>query len=121
MTAIEYLHHTPGRLRVKGRNLHCRAQSARRAVTTLQSIPGVELVRLNRHSGSLTIKYNPNQLTQDDLINALEITGCLQSKTARIKPNASEANKDKVTGVFGKALVSALAQRTAGHLIGKLL
>lgn len=122
MTAIDYMHHTPGRLRLKGRHLNCQGAVARRAVTTLQATPGVEQVRFNRHAGSLTVHYNPMKLTHDDLMNTLEIAGCLDHSANVQRHTAEPAEKtgEKITGVFGKALVGALAQRTAGHLIGKL-
>lgn len=122
MTTIEYMHHTPGRLRLKGRHFNCHGETARRAVTALQAMPGIELVRLNKHAGSLTVNYNPALLTQDDLLNTLEIAGCLQATSPRFSPRqkVTAEHGEKVTGLFGRALVGALAQRTAGHLIGKL-
>ncbi|QLQ32606.1 MAG: heavy-metal-associated domain-containing protein [Candidatus Thiothrix singaporensis] len=121
-SAIDYMHHTPGRLRLKGRHFNCHGAVARRAVIALEATPGVEQVRYNKHAGSLTVHYDPQRLGQDDLINTLEIAGCIRHpaniRTHR-QPAADPA--EKVTGLFGKALVGALAQRTASHLIGKLL
>ncbi|EIJ33571.1 heavy-metal-associated domain-containing protein [Thiothrix nivea] len=121
MNAIDYMHHTPGRLRLKGRHFNCHGVAARRAVTALEATPGVEEVRFNKHAGSLTVHYDPQQLTQDDLINTLEIAGCIRSPAAVQQHKQPAASGEKVSGLFGKALVGALAQRTASHLIGKLL
>jgi hypothetical protein len=79
MTAIKYLHHTPGRLRIKGRHFNCHGERARKAVFALQAMPGVDLVKLNAHAGSLTVHYDPAVHSQADLIAALEATGCLQA------------------------------------------
>jgi hypothetical protein len=134
MTAIKYLHHTPGRLRIKGRHFNCHGERARKAVFALQAMPGVELVKLNAHAGSLTVHYDPAVHSQAELIAALETTGCLQaaevhahvasnmgSNMGSNMANKSAAAREGVAGAFGKALVGVLAQRTATRLIGALL
>ena len=87
------LHHTPGRLRIKGSHFHCHGERARRAVAALQAMKGVEGVQLNAHAGSLTVHYDPALHTQ-----------------AAAKPVAP---REGMAGAFGKALVGVLAQRTA--------
>jgi hypothetical protein len=126
MTAIKYLHHTPGRLRIKGRHFNCHGERARQAVLALQAMPGVELVKLNAHAGSLTVHYDPAVHSQADLLAALETTGCLHAAEAHAHLAGSLASKsaaprEGVAGAFGKALVGVLAQRTATRLIGALL
>ncbi|QTR49288.1 heavy-metal-associated domain-containing protein [Candidatus Thiothrix anitrata] len=79
MTAIDYMHHTPGRLRLKGRHFNCHGVTARRAVTALEATPGVETVKFNKHAGSLTVHYDPQRLTHEELINTLEIAGCIRT------------------------------------------
>lgn len=119
---VDYMHHTPGRLRLKGRHFNCHGEVARRAVTLLQGTPGIEQVRFNRYAGSLIVHYNPVQVTHDDLMNLLEVADFLNqsARVQRHKTESSDKLAERVTGLFGKALVGALAQRTAGHLIGKL-
>jgi hypothetical protein len=126
MTTIKYLHHTPGRLRIKGRHFNCHGERGRKAVFALQAMPGVERVKLNAHAGSLTVHYDPAVHSQADLIAALETTGCLQAAEAHAHianhlANKSAAPREGVAGAFGKALVGVLAQRTATRLIGALL
>ena len=126
MTAIKYLHHTPGRLRIKGRHFNCHGERARKAVAALQAMPGVDLVKLNAHAGSLTVHYDPAVHSQADVIAALEATGCLHAADAHAhvvnNPAAKPAApREGVAGAFGKALVGVLAQRTATRLIGALL
>jgi copper chaperone CopZ len=123
MTAIKYIHHTPGRLRVKGHHFHCRGERARKAIAALQALPGVELVRLSPNAGSLTVHYDPAVHDQAELLAVLEGTGCLHLTVgAHVQPAPSAAaRRESVGGVFAKALVGALAQRTATRLIGALL
>ena len=77
MTAIKYIHHTPGRLRVKGRHFNCHGARARKAVAELQALPGVERVQLNAHAGSLTVQYDPEMCSQGELLAVLDAAGCL--------------------------------------------
>lgn len=125
MTAVKYLHHTPGRLRIKGRNFHCHGEAARRAVAALQALPGVDLVKLNRHAGSLTVHYDPSRHDQAELLAVLETTGCLHAPQAAhaVATTATRAggSREGMADVFGKALVGVLAQRTATKLISVLI
>lgn len=120
MTAIKYMHHTPGRLRIKGAHFKCQGERARKAVAALQTMKGVELVQLNGHAGSLTVHYDPDLHTQAELLNALEQAGCLHAEAGIHHPRPT-GQKEGVTDLFGKALMGALAQRTATKLIGALL
>ena len=120
MTAIKYMHHTPGRLRIKGRHFKCHGERGRKAVAALQAMKGVELVQLNGHAGSLTVHYDPELQTQAKLLETLEQAGCLHAGTG-VHGAIPAARGEGMTGVFGKALVGALAQRTATKLIGALL
>ena len=125
MTAVKYLHHTPGRLRIKGSHFNCHGERARKAVAALQAMPGVDLVKLNAHAGSLTVQYDPAMHSQADLLDALETAGCLHAADAHAVANnlaaKPAATREGVAGAFGKALVGVLAQRTATRLIGALL
>ena len=123
MTAIKYMHHVPGRLRVKGHHFHCRGERARRAVAALQALPGVELVRLSPNAGSLTVHYDPAVHDQAGLLAVLEGTGCLHvaARTHAQPAPTAATGRESMGGAFAKALVGALAQRTATRLIGALL
>ena len=121
MTAIKYIHHTPGRLRVKGRHFNCHGDRARKAMASLQALAGVELVKLNPHAGSLTVHYDPDLHTQAELLAVLETAGCLHATAEIHAPVRPATPREGVAGAFGKALVGVPAQRTATRLIGALL
>lgn len=123
MTAIKYIHHTPGRLRVKGRHFNCQGARARKAVAELQALPGVERVQLNAHAGSLTVQYDPEMCSQGELLAVLDAAGCLHAAADidAVPAAGRPPVREGMAGVFGKALVGALAQRTASRLIAALL
>lgn len=122
MTGIKYMHHVPGRLRVKSRHFGKGGESCRRAIKALQALHGVELVKINRHAGSLTVHYDPSRHGQADLLAVLVQAGCLEGMS--VSPATStgkSASADGLANTFGKALVGVLAQKTATRLIGALL
>jgi hypothetical protein len=123
VTAIQYIHHTPGRLRIKGRHFNCHGARARRAVAELQALSGVDRVQLNAHAASLTVHYDPQLHGQAELLAVLEAAGCLHGAAdVDVVPAAQRAAaRDGAAGTFGKALLGALAQRTATRLIAALL
>ena len=61
MTAVKYIHHTPGRLRIKGLHFNRRSETTRRAMQALESLAGIEQIRLNPRAGSLTVHYEDEQ------------------------------------------------------------
>lgn len=124
MTAIKYMHQTPGRLRLKGCHFQGHGEPARKAVSTLQALPGVERVTLNTLAGSLTVNYDRQALSQHELLAALDATGCLYvAADVQAVPTAhpTTTSGEGVAGAFGKALVGVLAQRTVTRIIGALL
>lgn len=123
MTAIRYMHHTPGRLRLKGHHFRCHGEAARKALAQLRAAPGVEEVTLNPRAGSLTVRYDTARTSQAGLLAVLDETGCLHAPAAlRVAHGRPEGTpRTEMVALFGKALMGALAQRTAMRLVGGLL
>lgn len=122
MSAIKYMHHVPGRLRVKGPQFRCQGEAARQCVESLQALPGVRKVILNDKASSLTIEYNPAEQKQSSLLEVLETQGCYQTANCKkAQAKASTSAGFDIPGLFGKALMGALAQNTATRLVGALL
>jgi Zn-dependent membrane protease YugP len=114
-----YIHHVPGRLRIRSNSFRCDPVSARLAEGELRATEGVREVRVNSRAGSITVHYDPMNLTQAQILERLEQVGCLGS-TIRADPGASRVHE-----AFGKALVGAVMQkaveRSALRLVSVLL
>lgn len=82
----------------------------------LRSLIGVTSATVNPRAGSITIYYDPEQRSRLDLILVLEQFGCYGTPQP-----AEKTAREHVGSLFGKALVGALAQKTAHSLIGALL
>lgn len=115
----QYIHHVPGRLRIRSQSLRCRSDKALAAQNRLVSMDGVQSVRINPRAGSITILYDANALRQADLLSALHEVGCMSAAVR------SDEHVRKVADTFGKALVGAVMQKaveqSARTLVGALI
>lgn len=115
----QYIHHVPGRIRVRAKAFRCRGEKAKAAQRRLLALSGVRQVRINPHAGSITVHYEAAQLEQADLLGVLEQCGCLGLGSR------SSAVSSKAGALFGKALVGAVVQKaveqSARTLVGALI
>jgi hypothetical protein len=115
-----YIHHVPGRLRVRFKSFHRQPLKTQAFIKQLKTLVGVQAVRVNPHAESITVHYNPSQITHGDLLALLEQAGCLKV----MAKNHSEA-AGQVGEMFGKALFGAVVQKTVERsvqsLVGALL
>lgn len=115
----QYIHHVPGRIRVRSKAFRCRSEKAQAAERQLKAMAGVRQVRMNLHAGSITVHYDTAVLHQSDLLAALEQLGCLQTASR------SDEVARKMGEMFGKALVGAVVQKaveqSARTLVGAFI
>lgn len=114
-----YIHHVPGRLRVRAQAFRCEPGRAEAAARKLTDQAGIERVSINARAGSITVHYDPAQRSQGELLAMLEGLGCVGSG------RALTARDTPIGDLFGKALLGALAQtvaqRSVQGLVGALL
>ncbi|GAB6039603.1 HMA2 domain-containing protein [Endothiovibrio diazotrophicus] len=114
-----YIHHVPGRLRIKSNQLRCPGDHALEALRRLNDLEGVREVTFNRRATSITVHYDPAKLGQPRLLEILQQAGCVGPGRYRGTESAPGG------GVFTRALVGALAQtvaqRSVQTLVGALL
>jgi len=101
-----YLHHVPGRLRIRNRAFRCSPEKTYGLSKELAGLPGVDAVRCNERNGSLTIQYQPSSDAGERALQLLADAGCLTGSAA-----GAGAFGD-VAGTFGKAVIAAVAQQT---------
>lgn len=110
-----YIHHVPGRLRVRTQALRCQPGRIEEAVRRLRATEGVGQVAVNAAAGSITIRYDANLCTQRELLAVLEDLGCVGAR------RVVSAGGGEVAGLFGKAMVGALAQTLAKRSVQTLV
>lgn len=70
-----YVHHVPGRLRVRSHRVKKNEQQALSATAWLRSLPGVSSAHANTVTGSLTLHYDPSLTGGGTLLAALKEAG----------------------------------------------
>lgn len=110
-----YIHHVPGRLRVRAQAFRCQPNQVAAVARQLLAIDGVDDVKVNAHAGSITICYDPTQLTQGELLATMESLGCVGAG------RAMATDSGRLAGLFGKALLGALAQTVAQRSVATLV
>jgi hypothetical protein len=111
-----YIHHVPGRLRVRASTFRCSPARIQVAIRAIEALDGVTSVTFNARAGSITVRYDPRQRCHLDLLATLEEAGCLQG----IRQPTTAGGTD-VAELFGKAVFGALVQRTAQSLVAAIL
>ena len=114
-----YIHHVPGRLRVRTQSFRCQPSRVAATARRLSDLGGVGEVTISAQAGSITVQYDPAQRTQLGLLGLIEALGCIGAG------RTTTPQGGQVTNLFGKALLGALAQtvaqRSVQTLVGVLL
>ena len=116
-----YIHHVPGRLRVKSSHFRCPTTKAREAVRRLEALEGVREVTVNPRAASITAHYDPERVDSRQLLAMLEEAGCVGAIRYRGDGSARSGGEPKRDGVFTRALIGALAQNVAQRSVQTLV
>jgi copper chaperone CopZ len=120
-----YIHHVPGRLRIRTPKLKRDDGRARDAEQLLQSIDGVSSVRANTMTGSITLMYERDTVNSETILRALEQHGYYDPETVRYADGQLHDMATRTGNTLGKALfglvVEKAFERSAVALIGALL
>ncbi len=123
-----YIHHLPGRLRIKSRQLKRNPGAISSACSLLANHHGIDAVEANSVTGSLLITYDPQQHHPDQLLAILSGAGLIADGTATPPPPEEDrltVTMTDVGGKIGKAvlgmLVEKAVERSALALVGAIL
>lgn len=115
----QYIHHIPGRIRVRSKAFRCQGERARNAQAQLMGMDGVRDVQINPRASSIVVQYDPERLSRVELFATLEELGCM----APVRRDSDHSSRLGET--FGKALVGAAVQKaveqSARTLVGALV
>lgn len=120
-----YIHHVPGRLRLRTPRLKRDAQRAAAAEALVQTIEGVTEVRANSVTGSLTVAYQRDVVSADAILEALAQRGYYEPELVQHADRQLPAMAARAGDVLGKALFGMVlekaVERSAFALIGAIL
>lgn len=128
-----YLHHVPGRLRVKTRTLKNGGERAIEAQEILGTLTGVEAIELNPITGSMLVRYDETQVTSSQILGLLvakDVINLLPKPQARRahdrivddpRGQIVENVTDSLTRFLSDFIVEKVLQRAAVALIGAIV
>lgn len=120
-----YIHHVPGRLRIRTRKLKRDAGRAKAAEQLLQSIDGIISVRANEITGSITLTYERDTVSSEAILSTLAAHGYYEPGAVRHADGQSHDMAARTGDTLGKVLfgfvVKEAVERSAVALIGALL
>lgn len=113
-----YIHHVPGRLRVKSRSLRCNAQRVKALADELLTLDGVEEVSVSQKTGSVIVRYDTQCCDQRRLLLEFERAGCI--KRAVVAADSHSVGQVAQRALFG-TLVHMTVERSVRSLVGALV
>lgn len=119
----EYLHHVPGRLRLRSRILRSDSPARRRLLRELGASEGIRNVRLNAKAASVTVIYDKELISVDAILEQLRA----YDGWARLdrRPPATPAHGDAVArqlpAMVGKAALNLLVNKGVSASLATLL
>lgn len=99
-----YVHHTPGRLRVKIPLVKGNQERAKEVREILKELDGVNFIEINTVTGSVVVKYDRNVLNADDLLNYYKKYNLLDKTRATKAGRAVDISVSNASQAVGKAL-----------------
>jgi len=120
----EYLHHVPGRVRVRARLFRSESLERTQALRRLRAISGVRDLRLNEKAGSVTVFYDTSEITGETLLETLR-RECPQA-TIPAEPVARPTTLPRtyqrpIAAEIGKVALNMLVSKGVSYSLSTLL
>jgi copper chaperone CopZ len=117
-----YVHHVPGRLRIKTATLKKNSSGARQLKLCLEEMHGVLEVNVSIITGSIVIKYAAGVVSSTAILNNLHDQGHIRDLAHSAQQVSYEVHPmQKVTDTFVQKLVEAALERSATALVAALI
>ena len=105
-----YLHHIPGRLRVKTPIVRQNPNFAQEVQTILDPIEGINSVIINPVTGSILIEYSAETVASVKILNILKRAGYLDLSKTVTNDQYIQAKFSKTAGIFWSAVSGAFIE-----------
>lgn len=119
----EYLHHVPGRMRIRSRLFLNESPERSRAIRKLRAILGVRSLRLNEKAGSVTLYYDAGEISGEALLDALR-RECPQATIPAVVPGTRRPPRittRPIAAEIGKMALGVLVNKGVSYSLASLL
>lgn len=117
----DYIHHVPGRLRIKTHLVKDRADNALRVRERIARVAGVQAVEANTLTGSIIVRYQPALATAETILAEFKALGLTSQTTLPPQTGRAPQLRRPVADQVANKLIETLIERTAIALIGALI
>lgn len=119
---VHYLHHVPGRLRVRSAAVKRDERMASRVCESLSALPGVDMVEVSTVTGSIKITYDLRHIGYEDLLDHLRGHDIVQSEGAapQVQTDMISESGRIVARLAGGFVLEKIIERSALALIGAI-
>ncbi len=124
---MKYVHHIPGRLRVRTERLRNNEQAAAQLRSRLARLSGVQCAEVNLLTGSALIYYDANAARLSDVLSVLRDLGPLDESVLStgmsrpIDPELPRTIGKTVVKTVGSYLLQAAVERSVVALVAALV
>lgn len=116
-----YIHHIPGRLRVKSPRLKRNESEASRTRAYLDQLHGVHSAEVNTVTGSILIHYDTQRMAAQTLINTLRSLGHVHPEHSQPLHYQGPGLGQKISDTVVNKLVETVLERSATALVAAIL
>ncbi len=106
-----YVHHVPGRLRVKNLHMKGNAAMARRTEEFLNGVPGIHSASVNTVTGSTLVYYDTASVNSSQILATLEKCGHFDCSRAGTVEQYLQQKLTKAGQAVGKALLGMFFEK----------
>lgn len=121
---IDYLHHVPGRLRIRSKVFRYDTTATNMAVKKLHTMAGVDSVRLNQKAACVTICYDTGLINSKQIIECLEANEFMKAPASIVRPvikkQANKASDWRIGKEVGKIVFNILVSRGVTSLLTRV-
>lgn len=119
----EYLHHVPGRMRIRNRLFLSESRERAQALRRLRAIPGVRSLRLNEKAASVTLFYDTAAISGQALLDAVR-RDCPHASVLtapRKAPRVPQISSRPIAAEIGKMALGVLVNKGVSYSLASLL
>jgi|GEM_PF-692454 len=120
----EFLHHVPGRIRIRARLFRSESRERSQALRRLRALPAVRSLRLNEKAGSVTVFYDAGETSGVELLQALRREcpqATLPAAPSTRRPVSLAAAKRPIAAEIGKVALNMLVNKGVSYSLSTLL
>jgi copper chaperone CopZ len=120
-----YIHHIPGRLRVRAESIKRNRKAATEVKELLSHIAGIASIEVNTVTGSVLLTYDTSRTTSEVIVDVLRRSGYVETEAPdrAVRPVSREGAHwaQTVTPKVGQIVLSWAAEQALAAAVGALL